>query len=46
MTYAQYSALVDGHNVMADPKRRRRRQVQEATAADIAALKQVRVANG
>lgn len=48
MTYAQYALLVDGHNRMVDPKRRRggRGRAVDASWGEIAALKQVKVASG
>lgn len=47
MTYAQYAALVDGHNAMNSKRGRRRGAgVVHATHGDIAALKQVSVGNG
>lgn len=45
MTYAQYVSLVEGHNVMLDPKRRRRGAV-DSSWSEIGALKQVKVASG
>jgi hypothetical protein len=46
MTYAQYDALVEGHNRMHDPKKRGRRRPAKGTRADIAAFKTARVAAG
>lgn len=45
MTYAQYVALVEGHNNMHAGKRRRGR-VEQASHGDIAALKHMRIASG